>query len=905
MMARICVDGREYEVKSTDNLLQACLTLGLDVPYFCWHPALGSVGACRQCAVKQFRDENDRTGRMVMSCMTPAAEGTRISLLDTEAAEFRASVIEWLMTNHPHDCPVCEEGGECHLQDMTLMTGHTYRRYRFRKRTFRNQYLGPFVKHEMNRCIACYRCVRFYRDYAGGRDLDVFGAHNQVYFGRDKDGVLESEFSGNLVEVCPTGVFTDKTLSGVYVRKWDLKGAASVCAHCGVGCNTILNVRGGQIRRTLNRFNGEVNRYFLCDRGRFGYEYANGPARVRLPLIARGSVAEPVSRDVALGHVARMLRDGSAIGIGSPRASLESNFALRALVGPEHFYLGVSDLEYSLLKVTLEVLRHGASPVASLREAEESDAVFILGDNIPDTAPRLALTLRQTVHLAAVELAAAQKIPAWQDAAVRDAGRGHRKPLIIATPDATRLDELSSATYWCAPDDIARLGFAVAHALDPAAPPVSRPAMHAEAAGIAHVLRKAERPLVVTGIAHGNPATIRAAGHVADALRRQGREARIIITVPECNSLGLALIGGAPLSEALRALQAGKVRSAIVLENNLFRHASFKSVEAALNAAERVAVLDSVDNETVRHAHVVLPAATFGEAGGTLVSYEGRAQRFFPVVMPDDAVTASWRWLNEAAWAAGRSNARWDSLDQAIGAFCAGLPGLAAIREAAPGSDFRVVGNRIANAPHRFSGRTALHADRTVKEPITKPSPDAPYSNSMEGYYGEMPSALFPYFWAPAWNSVQSVNKFQQEIGGFLRSGPAGVRLIAPEGNGSVGDANEIPPPFSRRDGEWLVVPRTHVFGSDELSALAPAVAERIPPPTIGLNTEDAAGIGVEAGETAEVRIGQQHWIGNAEIRPSLPRGVAALSVGLPGTPAYELPAWATIRRLGSARVRE
>jgi NADH-quinone oxidoreductase subunit G len=904
MMAAIRVDDRDYEVKATDNLLQACLSLGLDIPYFCWHPALGSVGACRQCAVKQFHDENDRTGRVVMSCMTPAADGTRLSLLDAEVAAFRASVIEWLMTNHPHDCPVCEEGGECHLQDMTLMTGHTYRRYRFRKRTFRNQYLGPFVKHEMNRCIACYRCVRFYGDYAGGRDLDVFGAHNQVYFGRDQDGVLESEFSGNLVEVCPTGVFTDKPFSANYVRKWDLKGTASVCPHCGVGCNTILNARDGQVRRTLNRFNAEVNRYFLCDRGRFGYDYANSRTRLRLPLIARDGVAEAVSRETALGRVATMLRDDNAIGIGSPRASLESNFALRTLVGPQHFHLGVSDLEYSLLKVTLDVLQHGAAPVASLRDAEESDAVLILGDNVPDTAPRLALTLRQALHLAAVELAARQKIPAWQDAAVRDAGRGHRKPLIIATSDATRLDEVASATYRCAPDDIARLGFAVAHALDPSVPPVPGPALHVEAAGIADVLRNAERPLVVTGTGHGNAATIRAAGHVADALRKQGRAARIIVTVPECNSIGLALIGGAPLSEALQALKTGAARSAIVLENDLFRHASFKSVEDALNAAEHVVVLDSVDSETVHHAHVFLPAAAFGEAGGTLVNYEGRAQRFFPVVLPDDAVTASWRWLNEAACDAGRSNARWDSLDQAIAAFCDEVPGLAAMREAAPDSDFRVVGNRVANAPHRFSGRTALHADRRVQEPITKPGPDAPYSNSMEGYYGDMPGALFPYFWAPAWNSVQSVNKFQQEIGSFLRHGPVGVRLIAPQGNGSVVSADEIPPPFSRRAGEWLVVPRSHVFGSDELSALAPAVAERIPSPTIGLNAEDAAAVNIVAGETAQVSIGEESLTANAEIRPSLPRGVAALDVGLPGTQAYQLPAWATICRVGSAGVR-
>ena len=204
-MITIYIENKPYTVKEGQNLLQACLSLGFDIPYFCWHPAMHSVGACRQCAVKEFKDEKDTRGRVVMSCMTAVRDGMRISIEDAEAKSFRKNIIELLMLNHPHDCPVCDEGGECHLQDMTVMTGHVYRRSRFKKRTYPNQYLGPFITHEMNRCIQCYRCVRFYRDYAGGRDLDVFAIHDHVYFGRQKDGVLENEFSGNLVEVCPTG----------------------------------------------------------------------------------------------------------------------------------------------------------------------------------------------------------------------------------------------------------------------------------------------------------------------------------------------------------------------------------------------------------------------------------------------------------------------------------------------------------------------------------------------------------------------------------------------------------------------------------------------------------------------------------------------------------------------------
>ena len=353
-MATVYVDNQPYQMNPKQNLLHGCLSLGMNVPYFCWHPALGSVGACRQCAVKQFKDEADTHGKIVMACMTPAAEGTRISIQDPEAAEFRAAIIEGLMLNHPHDCPVCDEGGECHLQDMTVMTGHDYRRYTFEKRTFRNQYLGPFVNHEMNRCIQCYRCVRFYREYAGGGDLNAFALRNIVFFGRDHDGALESEFAGNLVEVCPTGVFTDATLKRHYTRKWDLQMAPSVCVHCALGCNITAGERYGMLRRVVNRYNGEVNGYFLCDRGRFGYEFVNSERRIRQP-IRQGSA---VTEEAALGYL-RELASGKAIGIGSPRASLESNFALRSLVGEGRFYAGISTAESRLLKLMLDILRNG------------------------------------------------------------------------------------------------------------------------------------------------------------------------------------------------------------------------------------------------------------------------------------------------------------------------------------------------------------------------------------------------------------------------------------------------------------------------------------------------------------------------------------------------------------------
>jgi NADH-quinone oxidoreductase subunit G len=898
LMATIHVDGRDYPADPAHNLLQACLSAGLDLPYFCWHPALGSVGACRQCAVKQYSGADDRSGRIVMACMTPAADGARISIADAETAEFRRSVIEWLMTNHPHDCPVCEEGGECHLQDMTLMSGHTYRRYRFGKRTHRNQDLGPFVKHEMNRCIACYRCVRFYRDYAGGRDLDVHAAHNDVYFGRHQDGTLENEFSGNLVEVCPTGVFTDKTLSAVYARKWDMEGAPSICVHCGLGCNTIANARDGELRRILNRYNGEVNRYFLCDRGRFGYGFVNAESRIRRPLLAQGEAAEAATGEAALEGLADLLRSGHAIGIGSPRASLESNFALRELVGPERFHAGMSDIEHRLLSVILDILRAAPAPVASLREAEACDAVFVLGEDVCDTAPRLALALRQAVRQKSIAVAAAQRVPEWQDAAVRDAARDNPGPLVLATPLPTRLDDIATQRVRAAPDDIARLGFAVAHAIDATAPDVAdlSAELREAAARIAQQLAGAKRPLVVSGVASGSEAVLRAVASVARALRATGREARISFTVSECNSLGLALMGGAPLGAALDALRFGRTRTVVVLENDLFRRADHPGVAAALGVAEHVIALDHTLNETVRHAQIVLPAATFAEADGTLVNNEGRAQRFFQLLFPRGEVAESWRWLDRAATALNGSEPRWRTLDDVIGALGRALPELAPIADAAPGARFRIANLPVRSAPHRYSGRTAMHAQRSVREPIPQRNPDAPFSNTMEGYYGEMPGALYPFYWAPGWNSVQALNKFQQEVGGPLAGGDPGVRLIEPGGSPSR-EVAAIPPPFKRRDGEWLVIARYPIFGAEELSARAPAMASRIGAARVSLHPDDAARLGVAEHDFVELEHAGQRYRVEVELAPALAPGLAAVTAGIHGLAWMPLPAWMAIRR--------
>jgi NADH-quinone oxidoreductase subunit G len=870
-MAIVYVDNKPYQMNPDENLLHGCLSQGLKLPYFCWHPALGSVGACRQCAVKQFKDAHDEHGKIVMSCMTPASEGTRISIADPEVAAFRAGIIEGLMLNHPHDCAVCDEGGECHLQDMTVMTGHDYRRYAFEKRTFRNQNLGPLVNHEMNRCIQCYRCVRYYRDYAGGDDLNAFATRDRVFFGRDQDGVLENEFSGNLVEICPTGVFTDKTLKHHYARKWDQQFAPSVCVHCALGCNTDAGERYGTLRRIVNRYNHGVNGYFLCDRGRFGYEFVNSQRRFRNPVL-RG---QPISAAAARHHLGEKVANGKVIGIGSPRASLEANFALRSLVSPARFHSGMADAEAKLVGRMIEILRRGPMRTPMLREIEESDAVFILGEDLTNVAPRMALSVRQSVRQQPMEIAKKLKIPLWMDHGVRDAMQGARGPLYVATPYGTRLDEVATATFRAAPDDLARLGFAVAHALDSRAPSLANFLLADE---IARALKTAKKPLVISGTSCASEAVIQAAANVAMAVK-----AALSFTAPECNSIGATLMGGNPLSAAFQAVRDGRADTVVILENDLYRRAPAAEVDAFLKAAAHVIVLDHLPTRTTEKAELVLPVGTFAESDGTFVSSEGRAQRFFQVFVPQNDISASWRWLKPD---------RWQDLDEVVAAMSGTLPDLAAVRDAAPSAAFRMAGGKIPRSPHRESGRTAMLANISVSEPKPPDDPDSPLSFSMEGTSAKPPGALIPFFWSPSWNSIQAVNTYQNEVGGPLQGGDAGVRIFEPARANGQSYFGTIPAAFEPREEEWLLVPMYHIFGSDELSLSAPGIAELVPKPHVALNTgELTEGVEVEvscAGGTFRLPV---------RLRPDLPRGLAALSTGLPPVVGITLPAWGRIAR--------
>ncbi len=887
-MATIYVDGQAYDVKDGDNLLQAILGLGLDLPYFCWHPAMGSIGACRQCAVVQYQNEEDTRGRIVMGCMTPVADGARFSLQGEAAREFRSTIIEALMLNHPHDCPVCAEGGECHLQDMTVMAGHRDRHYRGRKNTHRNQYLGPLINHEMNRCITCYRCVRFYNDYAGGTDLSAQASRDHTYFGRQTDGVLESEFAGNLVEVCPTGVFTDKTLVNDYTRKWDLQSAPSVCVNCALGCNTMPGERYGKLKRIHNRFNKAVNGYFLCDRGRYGGNFVNSDKRLDYPGLRQADQTyKAVGQSEAIERITEHWGDGRAVAaIGSPRASLESNYLLQKLVGAGNFNPGLSDREFKLIDSICQILRCSKALSPSMSQVEQADAVLILGEDVTNTAPRLALSLRQSVRNKATELGEQIGLQYWQDAALRTLAQDRNSPLFIAAVADTRLDDIAEQTVSLAPDDIARLGLAIAAQLDPAKTTgngLDDP-LRELAATIAAALKNARQPLIVSGTGCQNLAVIQAAARIAEALTNTERTAMLSYCLPEANSLGGALLcasGNYPsLAELTERAATGQIETLLVMENELYRRGTAAEITALLDGVTQLVVIDALDSRTLSRSDIALPADSYFESEGTLINSEGRAQRYYPVIPAKAGQQASWQWLAAlgdklGAWETGA----YRHFDQVTSDCAADHAPLAEIVKAGPDHHFRDHGLKVPRQPHRYSGRTAMRANVSVHEPKQPIDGETPLAFTMEG---AQPSGLMAFSWSPGWNSNQSVHKFQSEVAGPLVNGCPGVRLIEP-GEGLTDMSAAVEPAAAGEPGSLLLVPLYRIYGSEELSVQSPAIAELAGNAFIQLHPSDATRLGVADGDGLVVNHIEAPSL-EVRLNSSLAVGCAGFPVGYAGT---------------------
>ncbi|PLM41092.1 NADH-quinone oxidoreductase subunit NuoG, partial [Klebsiella quasipneumoniae] len=554
------------------------------------------------------------------------------------------------------------------------------------------------------------------------------------------------------------------------------------------------------------------------------------------------------------------------------------------------FYTGIAKGEQARLQMMLKVLREGGIHTPSLRDIESYDAVLVLGEDITQTGARVALAVRQAVKGKAREMAAAQKVADWQIAAILNIGQRAKHPLFVTNIDDTRLDDIAAWTYRAPVEDQARLGFAIAHALDDSAPAVD--GLSRELQGkvdvIVQALAGAKKPLIISGTNAGSMEIIQAAANVAKALKGRGADVGVTMVARAVNSVGLGMIGGGSLEEALDELESGAADAVIVLENDLHRHASAARVDAALSKAPLVMVVDHQRTAIMDKAHLVLSAASFAESDGTVVNNEGRAQRFFQVYDPAyyDAKTVmleSWRWLHSLHSTVNNRQVDWTQLDHVIDAAIAALPQLAGIKDAAPDATFRIRGQKLAREPHRYSGRTAMRANISVHEPRQPQDKDTMFAFSMEGNnQPSAPRSQIPFAWAPGWNSPQAWNKFQDEVGGKLRHGDPGVRLFEASASG-LEYFTAVPASFQAEDGKWRIAPYYHLFGSDELSQRAPVFQSRMPEPYIKLNPADAAKLGVNAGAMLSFSVEGQTLRLPLVISEGLTAGQVGLPMGMPG----------------------
>ncbi len=619
-MPKIIIDDRDIEVAPGTKVIEAAEQLGIMIPRFCYHPALGSVGACRVCAVKFLQGPFKG---VQMSCMVDAQDDMVVSTTDEEAVAFRKSVIEWLMLHHPHDCPVCDAGGHCLLQDMTVSGGHGIRRYPGKKRTYHDQYLGPLIQHEMNRCIHCYRCSRFYQEFNGYRDLGAMQSANQTYFGRFEEGILESPFSGNLIDICPTGVYTDKP-SRYFGRRWDYERSPSLCINCSLGCHTIASSRYRKVVRQEARLNEAINGHFICDRGRYGFSYNSLKQRPRTALFD----GQTASIDEGLAVLKQRLQaivdtDGSAAiaCAGSSRNSLETLAMIKRVSQARSWqppaYL-IDDAITAKVKTAISVLDPDLA--VEMREIESADFVAVLGADPLNEAPMLALALRQA----------------------------QRKGATIAVFDPRPVCLPCEFTHLPADPDAIHTGFGavINTALDAAvvdkldAP--AREFYSSLAAGeqtftfqqteidtLAEKLKTCQRPVMVCGTEIVSRQTPALAADCAALLQAAGKAAGLFYVMPGTNAFAAGLLTDENVSveTLITAIEQGSVKALILVEcNPLWQFPDRQRIEQALQKLELLAVTDYVNSEVVPKANIFLPTTTLYESGGIYINQEGRVQ---------------------------------------------------------------------------------------------------------------------------------------------------------------------------------------------------------------------------------------------------------------------------------------
>jgi NADH-quinone oxidoreductase subunit G len=606
-MLKVLIDGVEVEVPHGSTVMDATNKVGTYVPHFCYHKKLSIAANCRMCLV-----EVEKAPKPLPACATPVTDGMKVWTHSPAAKKAQNGVMEFLLINHPLDCPICDQGGECQLQDLAVGYGHSNSRYAEEKRVVARKELGPLVAaEEMSRCIQCTRCVRFGQEIGGVMELGLVNRGEHAEIVSFLGGAVESELSGNMIDICPVGALTSEPFR-YKARTWELSRRKSVSPHDGLGSNLVVQVKQNQVMRVLPLENEAVNECWLSDKDRFSYDGLNAPDRLKRPLLKRGGRWEEVEWAVAMEEAAWGLR-GRDIGVlASPHATLEELYLAGKLAQGSGERRGAADFRLRQSDFSADGKLEGIPWLGMpLTDLARLDRVLVVGSFLRKDHPLIAHRLRQA------------------------AKRG------------TKVYKLHSA------DDDWLMPLAGKKIVAPSE-------LLASIVHFENDLKQGKNPAILLGNfaqQHPQAAQIHAAAQALGA----GTNMRVGFLGEAANSVG-GYLAGLPVGGNVNDVLQKKAIVVLNAEPEL-DCADPQAARAALAKAEFVIALSAYD-AGASYADLILPIGAFTETAGTFVNTEGRVQSFYATVNPPGEARPGWKVLRVLGSLLGLPGFELDTLEQ-------------------------------------------------------------------------------------------------------------------------------------------------------------------------------------------------------------------------------------------------
>ena len=658
-MINIEIDGKALAVEHGTTIIDAADKVGIAIPRFCYHKKLSVAANCRMCLVQV-----EKFNKPLPACATPVADGMKIFTRSKEAIEAQKSVMEFLLINHPLDCPICDQGGECDLQDIAVAYGTSGSRYTEEKRVVFNKNIGPLISTDMTRCIQCTRCVRFLQEVGGMQELGMVGRGEHAEITAYVDQSVNSELSGNIIDLCPVGALTNKPFR-YSARSWELTRRPSIAPHDGLGSHIEVHVKDHKVMRVLPREKESINECWLSDRDRYSYVGLNSPDRLKVPMIKHNGAWVETDWKTALEFAAGQLKDitnehgAEALGVlVSPNSTMEEGYLIKQLAKE----LGCGNVDYRLRQTDfrLDGKRVGTPWMGcNIQEIEELDRILIIGSNIRNEHPLLAQRFRKAVANGA-ELSIISPLD-------NDPLMDVKHKVIVRPNDMVNvLGQVLKAM-----SKLQRLSLCLPPSLELLLSNIKvRDNTQAMAESLAGLGDEIDLVAPKVGIFLGNMALsdprftemyslMEAIGGICGA--KGG------ILPAAANSTGMHLVGVMPTSMGKHARAMLEVPCKAYLLLNIepeldCQHAAL--AKEAMAKAQCVVALTAYKSEALENADVLLPIAPFTETSGTFMSMEGRVQSFAAVVKPLGECRPAWKVLRVLANTMGLDGFEFNSSEE-------------------------------------------------------------------------------------------------------------------------------------------------------------------------------------------------------------------------------------------------